>query len=36
MIILLNCSYKAKDSNSKYFLDILAQYLENVGAQIQI
>ena len=28
MIILLDCSYKAKDSNSKYFLEILKENLE--------
>lgn len=29
MILMLNCSYKAKDSNTQYFLELLKKELES-------
>lgn len=34
MIVMLNCSYKAKDSNTQYFLELLKQELGAEGTQI--
>ena len=33
MILMLNCSYKAKDSNTQYFLDLLKKELGNKEAE---
>lgn len=34
MILMLNCSYKAKDSNTQYFLELLKKELGAVETEI--
>ena len=34
MVLMLNCSYKAKDSNTQYFLELLKKELGSEETQI--
>ena len=34
MILMLNCSYKAKDSNTQYFLELLTKELEHLPRNV--